>query len=83
MPGSCTNSSSTKPSANFQPQSSVYAPIETTIESDVVTTLNLKIANRMNLNFARNAPSRISGAASLRSRRKRGSGRIGPGSYGS
>ena len=43
--------------ANFQPQSSEYAPIETTIDSDVVTTLNLKIAKRMYLNFSRKAPT--------------------------
>ena len=82
-PASCTNNSTTNPSANFQPHSSEYAPIEITIESEVVTTLNLKIAKRMYLNFSRKAPTTISGAASLRSSRNRGSWRTGPGWYGS
>src|SRR5919108_6283601 len=35
------NSSATKPAANFQPQMSAYAPTDTSIEPDVVSSLAL------------------------------------------
>ena len=42
-PSSCTKSSRTKSAAKGQPQSSVYAPTETTIVTAVVTKLNFAI----------------------------------------
>ena len=50
-PSSCTNSSSTNSTANCQPHSSVYAPIERTPVSAVVTKPNLAIAKITNLSF--------------------------------
>ena len=78
-PISWTNMRSTNPTANFQPQNSVYAATETSIVAEVVMTLILAIAKKMNLNLRSSAPSTTNGVASLRRRRKRGSCLTGSG----
>ena len=57
-PISCTSSSSTKPTANFQPQMSAYAAIDTSIVADVVSTFAFGSTSRAALpNFKTSSPT--------------------------
>src|SRR4051794_32659717 len=63
-PISCTRISSTKPTAYFQPQIEAYATTDTAIDPTTVNALSLSSTAP---NFAKNAPTAMSGANSRRS----------------
>src|SRR4051794_17448042 len=62
-PISCTNSSSTKPIANFQPHSRLYAATDTSMDPDVVRIFSFGSSSRTTLIFAANLTTRIASAA--------------------
>jgi hypothetical protein len=59
-PISCANSRSTKPTANCQPQISAYAPMETSIEPLVVSSLSFGSTRRRPFSL----PARLTSSAS-------------------
>jgi hypothetical protein len=76
-PISWMNSSTTKPTANLQPQMSEYAAMLTSIDPDVVRILSLGRASSATLpNFRARAPATNSGPSSRR--RVEGGGPAGP-----
>jgi hypothetical protein len=62
-PISCTNSSTTKPTANFQPQIRLYAATDTSIDPDVVRTLSFGSRKRTAFSFAPSFTARTASAA--------------------
>jgi hypothetical protein len=82
-PISWTNSKSTKPTANDQPQISAYAAIETSIEAEVVRIFSFGSSSRSALPLVASNSSAAPSGAPTRFRLSRQSPRPEPGCSGS